>query len=238
MSMKAVILAGGKGTRLKPYTYVLPKPLVPVGEKPILAILVEQLKKCGITDLVFCVSHMAELIMAYFGNGEKFGVSIQYSREDEPLGTIGPLKLIQDLPGNFLLMNGDLLTDMDFNHLYNHHLENNALVTVGTYKREVDIDFGVMEVDNGKITGFVEKPCYDYCVSMGVYVFNRRVLEFVPDHRPFGFDHLMLTLLEKKEKIEAYPFEGYWLDIGRPEDFEKANRDIGNLPFISTPKDG
>ncbi len=229
--MKAIILAGGKGTRLKPYTYVLPKPLVPVGERPILAILIEQLKKSGITDLVFCVNQMAELIMAYFGNGEKFGVSIRYSMEDQPLGTIGPLKLIKDLPEHFLLMNGDLLTDIDFMDLYNYHLKSNALVTVGSYKRKVDIDFGVMEIREGVVTGFKEKPQYDYSVSMGVYVFSKKVLEFVPDNRPFGFDDLMLKLLAEKQEINVYPFEGYWLDIGRPEDFDRANQDIDSGIF-------
>jgi len=224
--MKAIILAGGKGTRLKPYTYVLPKPLVPVGERPILAILVEQLKKCGIVDLVFCVNHMAELIMAYFGKGEKFGVSIEYSMEEKPMGTIAPLKLLNDLPENFLLMNGDLLTDIDFMDLYNYHLESGALVTVGTYKRRVNVDFGVMEIEHNTVTGFVEKPQYEYNVSMGVYVFNRSVLDFVPGDRAFGFDNLMLKLLEEKRKINVYPFDGYWLDIGRPEDFERANQEI------------
>ncbi len=224
--MKAVILAGGKGTRLKPYTYVLPKPLVPVGEKPILAILIEQLKKAGIQDLVLCVNHMSELIMAYFGDGKKFGVNIEYSTENEPLGTIGPLKLIKNLPETFFLMNGDLLTDMDFTGIYDYHLKHCPLVTIGCCDRRVDIDFGVLETKDTCITSFIEKPHYTYKVSMGVYVFNKRVLDFVPENKPFGFDHLMLTLLEKKQSICAYPFDGYWLDIGRPEDFEKANRDM------------
>lgn len=224
--MKAIILAGGKGTRLRPYTHVFPKPLAPVGERPILAILVERLKRCGVHDLVFCVSHMAELLMAYFGDGEKYGVSIRYSHEETPLGTIGPLKLIRDLPENFLLMNGDLLTDIDFRELYHHHCAQGALATVGTYKRQVYIDFGVMEVREGRVTGFVEKPSYDYNVSMGVYAFKREVLDFVPPDQPFGFDRLMLKLLEENQKIAVYRHNGYWLDIGRREDFEKANDDI------------
>ncbi len=230
--MQAVILAGGKGTRLKPYTYVLPKPLVPVGEKPILAILVNQLKRDGITDLVFCVNHMAELIMAYFGNGEKFGVNIRYSIEDKPMGTIAPLRLIKNLPDNFLLMNGDLLTDLNFREIYNAHLQRNALITVGTYNRRVDIDFGVMQIVGDRVTGFVEKPQYNYNVSMGIYVFNKRVLEFVPENQPFGFDHLMLKLLEKNEPIDTFPFKGYWLDIGRLEDFQKANQDMEHIDFF------
>lgn len=229
--MKAVILAGGKGTRLKPYTYVLPKPLVPVGEKPVLAILVEQLRRQGITDLTFCVSHMAELIMAYFGDGSSFGVKIRYSMEEKPLGTIGPLTLIDDLPEHFLLMNGDLLTNLDFSQLIDYHMEANSMVTVGTYCRKVNIDFGVMKLDGSRITGFSEKPRYSYNVSMGIYVFNRDVLDYVPKDRPFGFDQLMLKLIDEHKQISAYPFDGYWLDIGRPEDFEKANQDIDDLDF-------
>jgi len=224
--MKAVILAGGKGTRLKPFTYVLPKPLVPVGEKPILAILVSQLKKHGITEITFCVNHMAELIMAYFGNGEKFGVNITYSMEEKPLGTIAPLKLLKNLPDDFLLMNGDLFTDLNYLDLVKYHLEKKALVTVGVYTRKVGIDFGVLEIENGLMAKFVEKPEYQYQVSMGVYVFNRAVLEYVPEGMPFGFDQLMLKLLEEKKQVHVYPFGGYWLDIGRLEDFEKANHDL------------
>ncbi len=224
--MRAIILAGGKGTRLKPFTYVLPKPLVPVGEKPILAILVERLRQSGINEITFCVNHMAELIMAYFGDGGKLGVKINYSREERALGTIGPLRLIKDLPDNFLLMNGDLLTDLDFTKLYQYHMDNPALVTVGTYSRNVAIDFGVMSIEDNVVKGFVEKPVYNYRVSMGVYVFRKDVLDYVPENRPFGFDHLMLTLIREKQKINAFPFDGYWLDIGRPEDFEQANKDI------------
>jgi len=232
-SMKAIILAGGKGTRLKPYTYVLPKPLAPVGERPILAILIEQLRKVGVTDFVFCVNHMAELVMAYFGHGEKFGIRIQYSMEDEPLGTIAPLKLIKDLPENFLVMNGDILTGIDFMDLYDYHLKSGALATVGSYQRTVDIDFGVMEVKDNMVTAFKEKPRQEYCVSMGVYVFNKKVLDYVPGDRPFGFDDLMLKLLQEKQRINAYPFKGYWLDIGRPEDFEKANQDMEAGIFVT-----
>lgn len=229
--MKAIILAGGKGTRLKPYTYVLPKPLVPVGENPILAILIRQLEKQGIRDITLCVNHMSELIMAYLGSGEKFGVKIEYSMEEKPLGTIAPLKLLKNLPENFLLMNGDLLTDLSFLDLYNDHTASGALITIGTYKRVVNIDFGVVKVEDHAITGFLEKPQYDYSVSMGIYALNRKVLEFVPENRAFGFDDLMLALLHHKQNIRAYSFGGYWLDIGRPEDFERANQDIETGAF-------
>jgi NDP-sugar pyrophosphorylase family protein len=223
MSKKAIILAGGKGARLKPFTITIPKPLVPIGEKAILQVLIERLKKFGFKDLTLCVNHMADLIMAFLGDGKKFGVKVKYSFENKPLNTVAPLKLINDLPKNFLVMNGDLLTDLDFNKLYDYHLSNKALITVATYKRKTKIDFGVIEVDeNNKAIGFKEKPEYDFNVSMGVYVFNKKVLDYVPYH-------LMLKLLKEGQTINLYPYDGYWLDIGRPDDYEKANEDIEKL---------
>ena len=229
--MKAIILAGGKGTRLKPYTTIIPKPLVPIGDKAILEILIGRLKKCGVKELTLCINHLAELIMTYFGDGTKWGVKIEYSIEHKPLSTVAPIKLIKNLPENFLVMNGDLLTDLDFKKLYNYHLKNKSLITVAIYKRTAKIDFGVIDIDNNKnvVVGFKEKPEYELNVSMGVYVFNRKILDFVPDGKPFGFDDLMLTLLNKKQLIKVYPYDGYWLDIGRPEDYEKANEDIEKI---------
>jgi NDP-sugar pyrophosphorylase family protein len=229
--MKAVILAGGKGTRLKPYTTVIPKPLVPVGDKTILEILIGRLKRFRITDLVLCVNHMAALIMAYFGDGAKWGVKIEYSQEDKFLSTVAPIKLIKDLPNNFLVMNGDLLTDLDFRDLYNCHLKNRALITVATYKRDSQIDFGVIDIDEKKnvAIGFQEKPVHELNVSMGVYGFNKKLLSYVPDNKPFGFDDLVHKLLREKQTVKVYPFNGYWLDIGRPVDYEKANEDIGMI---------
>ena len=229
--MKAIILAGGKGTRLKPYTTIIPKPLVPLGDRAILEILIGRLKKYGITDLTLCVNYFSNLIMAYFGNGKKWGVDIKYSLEHEFLSTVAPIKLIKDLPENILVMNGDLMTDLDFIELYNYHLENKSLITVATYKRTVKIDFGVIEIDKNKniAVGFKEKPEYELNVSMGVYVFNKKVLNFVPDGQPFGFDDLMQVLIVKNKNIKVYPYNGYWLDIGRPEDYEKANEDIEKL---------
>lgn len=229
--MKAVILAGGKGTRLKPYTVVMPKPLVPVGNRAILEILIGRLKKYGVTDLTLCVNHLAELIMAYFGDGKKWGVHIDYSLEGESLSTVAPIKLIKNLPENFLVMNGDLLTDLNFKNLYNYHLEHKELITVATYKRITKIDFGVIDIDkdNNIAIGFKEKPEYELNVSMGVYVFNKKVLDFVPENKPFGFDDLMFILLDKKQPIKVYSYDGYWLDIGRPEDYEMANEEIGKL---------
>lgn len=181
-TMKAVILAGGKGTRLKPYTTVIPKPLVPIGEKAILEILLARLKKSGVDEVILCVNHFAEIIMAFFGDGSRHGIHIRYSVEDQPLGTVAPLKLIPDLPENFLVMNGDLLTDLDFRNLFEDHMKSNSLLTVSTYQRTTKIDFGVIEIDKpaSRMVGFQEKPEYHFDVSMGVYVMNHKVLDYVP----------------------------------------------------------
>lgn len=229
--MKAVILAGGKGTRLKPYTTVIPKPLVPVGEKAILEILIQRLQREGVDEVYICLNHFAEIIMAFFGDGSRFGLKINYSVEDEPLGTVGPVKRLKELPEDFLVMNGDLLTDLPFHELYDYHLRGGSLLTVSTFTRKSKIDFGVIDVDPDTqlATGFREKPEFTFEVSMGVYVMNRDVLRFVPDNTFFGFDHLMLALLGQKQPARIFKYNGYWLDIGRPDDYEKANEDIDML---------
>ncbi|HSN49647.1 MAG TPA: sugar phosphate nucleotidyltransferase, partial [Bacteroidales bacterium] len=191
-------------------------------------------KRSGVTKAYLCVNHFAELIMAFLGDGSKLGLEIQYVSEDKPLGTVAPIKLISDLPDDFLVMNGDLLTDLNYRELYDMHLASAALLTVSTYQRTTKIDFGVLDLDESKkiVTGFREKPVYNFEVSMGVYAMNRKVLDFVPYNTPFGFDDLMLRLLEKKMPININRFSGYWLDIGRPEDYEKACIDYENNPML------
>jgi NDP-sugar pyrophosphorylase family protein len=228
--MRAVILAGGKGTRLAPYTTTLPKPLVPVGDRSILDIVLQQLKRAGVTRVTLAVSHLAHLIMAYFGDGSRWGLKVDYSLEDKPLSTIAPLKLIKDLPEAFFVMNGDVLTDLDFAHLYEYHLAEKADITVGTFERDVNINFGVLKGDSeNRVVAFEEKPTYHFNVSMGVYVMNRRLLDIVPDGQAFGFDHLMLACIREKRKAILYPHRGYWLDIGRPTDYAEANEKIDVL---------
>jgi NDP-mannose synthase len=228
--MRAVILAGGRGTRLMPYTMTIPKPLVPVGERPILEIVIEQLKLAGVDHITLTVNHMAEFVMAFFGNGERFGVKIDYSIEKEPLGTVGPVKQVADLPETFLVLNGDLLTDVNLTALLAEHVASGARLTVATYKRDSQIDFGVVDVDerSGHVVGFSEKPTYHFVVSTGIYVYSRRLLDDVPDG-PYGFDQLMLEMLARNEPINTYVHDGYWLDIGRPEDYEKANADLERI---------
>jgi NDP-mannose synthase len=229
--MRAVILAGGKGVRLQPYTSILPKPLVPIaGELPILEIVIKQLKKNGFTHITVAVNHLANLIMAFFGDGDKWGVKIDYSIEEKPLSTIGPLTLIDDLPDNFLVMNGDILTDLVFSALMQTHIEKEFDLTVASYIRKQKIDFGVLETDeNNFVVGFREKPEYTFKVSMGVYILNRSIIEHLEPGLEYGFDNLMLDGIEKNLNIHSHTFDGYWLDIGRPDDYIQANEDYPKL---------
>jgi NDP-sugar pyrophosphorylase family protein len=231
--LQAVILAGGKGTRLKPYTAEIPKPLVTVGEKPIIEILLSRMKRHGVERVHIAVNHQAHLIMAVLDDGSKYGLDVRYSHEPTPLSTVGPLKLIDPLDENFLVCNGDVLTDLDLRELYDYHVRCGGPLTVAVHQRVNRVDYGVLEVSaDGLVTGFKEKPTYDLTVSMGVYVFSRSVLEHVPEGRFFGFDDLMLTLLERGERVNAFVFDGYWMDIGRPEDYEQANLDVQRMPGL------
>lgn len=228
--MVAVILAGGQGTRLQPYTTVLPKPLVPIGEQPIIEILLRHLHRGGVRRVVIAVNHLAHLITAVLGDGSRFGLEIEYSLEDAPLSTVGPLRLIADLPENFIVVNGDVLTDIDMASLYERHCASKSIVTVAAARRSEKIDFGVIELQaDQRVTGFREKPTFEFVVSMGVYVFSRRVLEFVPPTGEYGFDTLMHDLLTHGERVQSFVHDGYWLDIGRIADFEQAQNDIERL---------
>ena len=229
--MRAIILAGGKGTRLKPYTVTIPKPLVPIGgEMPILEIIIRQLAISGFDHITLAVNHLANLIMAFFGDGSLWNVKIDYSLEESPLSTIGPLTLIPDLPDNFLVMNGDILCNLNYLNFYNYHIQADNDVTVSTFKRESKIDFGVLQYnEENLICSFTEKPTYYFDVSMGVYCLNRRVVEQLAKGEPYGFDNLMIDGIKNKNKILVKPFDGYWLDIGRPEDYENANENYDQL---------
>lgn len=223
MSRRAVILAGGKGSRLRPYTVVLPKPLMPIGEFPILEVIVKQLARSGFTHVTMAVNHQAEIIKAFFNNGAKWGIKIDYSVEGKPLNTMGPLKLIEDLPEDFLVMNGDILTDLDYSGFFEYHVKSSNLFTLSSHLREQKIDFGVLELDGTKsLSGFKEKPVLHYEVSMGIYILNRRVLDFIPANIPYGFDTLMMDLIKHKQPVSVKQHKGFWLDIGRPEDYAEA----------------
>ena len=227
---RAVILAGGKGTRLRPYTVVIPKPLVPVGDYPIVELIIRQLARKGFRHITLAVYHQANLIKAFFDDGSRWGVKIDYSFELKPLSTIAPLRLISDLPDNFLLMNGDVLTDLDLDELYARHVQDNRLFTIAASERRQLIDYGVLSTDsNNLLTAFSEKPQIDYLVSMGVYVVNRRVLDIVPEDTKFGFDDLMRACLQNGTKVQVERHRGYWLDIGRPDDYARAVDDFEQL---------
>jgi len=225
--MRAIILAGGKGTRLKPYTYSLPKPLMPIGgEMPILEIILKQLKKHGFDHITMAVNYMAKIIKAFFGDGSDWGLKIDYSLEKKPLSTIGPLTVINDLPDNFLVMNGDILSDINYRKFFNWHVEEENEVTVATFKRVSKIDFGVLKYkENQEIYDFLEKPEYHFDVSMGIYAIKRSVIESLPKNEMYGFDKLMVDGIKKRLKIKAYPHDSYWLDIGREDDYKVANED-------------
>jgi NDP-mannose synthase len=229
--MRAVILAGGMGTRLKPYTTIIPKPLVPIGnEMPILEIIIRQLSQAGFGRITLAVNHLANLIMAFFGDGSKWGVKIDYSLEDRPLSTIGPLTLVPDLPEDFLVMNGDILCDLDYQAFYRHHVTSRNDVTVSVYKRDAKIDFGVLKYNPlHRICEFVEKPVYHFDVSMGIYCISRSIIEQLPKGEPYGFDNLMIDGIQKGQKLVAKPFDGFWLDIGRPDDYDIANENYEDV---------
>lgn len=221
--MRAVILCGGKGTRLRPYTTVLPKPLMPIGDMPILEVVMRQLKSAGISRITMAVGYLAELLQAFFADGRRIGVPIDYSFEDEPLGTVGPLTLIEDLDEPFLMMNGDVLTDLDYGDLIAYHRAQGGVATIASYEREVKIDFGVIEPDaENRIHDYIEKPSFRYRVSMGIYVFEPAVLRHLVHRERLDFPDLVKLLIASGEKVVSYPFSGYWLDMGRPDDYERA----------------
>jgi NDP-sugar pyrophosphorylase family protein len=220
--MRAVILAGGKGTRLAPYTAVLPKPLMPIGEMSILEIVIRQLTQHGIQDITLAVGYLAELLMAYCGNGEKFGVKLDYSREERPLGTAGPISLIPNLNETFLVMNGDLLTTIDYSAMWTNHEKRGAIATLASYCREVKIDLGVIESEDGWVKDYIEKPTYQYAVSTGIYIFEPEVLKFMEHGQHLDLPELVLRLVHAGQKVNIYNFDGYWLDIGRHDDYDTA----------------
>ncbi len=227
--MRAVILAGGKGTRLKPYTVVLPKPLMPIGQYPILEVILRQLVRSGFKHITMAVNHQAEIIQAFFGDGSKWGVRIDYSLEDAPLSTMGPLRLIPDLPEDFLVMNGDILTDLDYRGFFEGHVRDRNIFTISSYRREIKTDYGVLDVKGERLCGFREKPVISYEVSMGIYMVNRRILDYIPEGRPYGFDNLMLDLIRSDNPASVKKHEGYWLDIGRPDDYMQAIEEFDSL---------
>lgn len=223
--MQAIILAGGKGRRLRPYTTVLPKPLMPLGDMPIIEVVLRQLAASGFDQVTVAVGYLAELMMAYCGDGSKFGLSLRYSREEEPLGTAGPLALIDGLRqgDTFLVMNGDVLTSLDLRGLVQRHRASGAAATIATHQRQQQINYGIIESDqDSRVTAYIEKPIHRYQVSMGIYVLEPAVLDFIPRGQYLDLPDLVRQLMAAGRPVLAYPFDGYWLDIGRHDDYEQA----------------
>ncbi len=236
--MKAILLAGGKGIRLAPYTKVIPKPLMPIGERPILEVLLLQMRRAGVDEAVITVGHMAQLISTFFQNGEHLGLNISYSYEDIPLGTAGPLAMIDGLTDTFLVSNGDVLTTLDIRDLVAFHKEQKAVATIAMHHRQVHIDLGVIQLNEGPdIIGYIEKPNIDYMVSMGVYVFEPRVLSFIPPGDYLDFPDLVKILLAAGERVVGYHFDGYWQDLGRPDDYEQATQDFDEMRYQFLPEE-
>ena len=228
--MKAVILAGGKGTRLSPYTKVLPKPLMPIGDMPILEVILRQIKLAGIQDVVLTVGHLSELLRTFFQDGSRFGLNISYTYEDYPLGTAGPIAFVPDLEETFLVMNGDVLSTLPLKDLIQFHKTQNAITTIATHHRRVKVDLGVVQWDGeARVTGYIEKPTYDYSVSMGIYVFEPKVLDYIPTGEYYDFPDLVKKLIGVGEKVIGYRFDGYWQDLGRPDDYESATQDFDQM---------
>lgn len=230
MSRRAVVLAGGQGTRLRPYTSVLPKPLMPIGDAPVLEVIIRQLARDGFDHITLAVNYHAALIRAFFGDGGNWGVRLDYSLETQALSTVAPLALIPDLPEHFVLLNGDVLTDLDFGALLERHGREGRFFTISAAQRTHTIDYGVLESGNcGRLERFVEKPTSNYLVSMGIYGVSRGVLDMVPPRQKYGFDDLMRDCLAQGRPVHVDRHDGYWLDIGRPDDYARAAEDYATL---------
>jgi nucleoside-diphosphate-sugar epimerase/dTDP-glucose pyrophosphorylase len=235
--MHAVILAGGKGVRLRPYTTLLPKALVPIGDRySILEIIMRQLAGCGFRTVTLAIGHLGNLVRAYVGDGTQWGLDhVDYAAEDRPLGTLGPLlRLRDDLPEHFVVMNSDILTDLNYADLLERHVASGAELTVATCSRHVQLEFGVLNHSGGRVTGFAEKPSLQFHVSMGVYGMTASVLQSYPPGLALGFDALILDLLGSGRSLLEYEFDGRWLDIGLPADYDRANAEIGLLDPLTT----
>ena len=235
-NMQAVILAGGLGSRLKPYTITIPKPLLPLGDYSILEIVTRQLAAAGIRRIALTLGHLQHLFAATFADGKKYGVEIDYYIEEEPMGTAGSLRLIKDLEEDFIVMNGDILTTLNYRELFKLHVSKKAWGTIALNKRKVDIDYGVVQYsDEGWLQDYIEKPSLPYSVSMGVYVLSRKCLEFIPEKGKFDMPQLMLAMHKAGKQVLCFSSDCYWQDIGRFDDYQQASSDFINNPELFLP---
>lgn len=237
--MMAIILAGGKGTRLRPFTTTIPKPLLPLGDVPILEIMIRQLAAAKINRVVLTLGHMAPFFSAFFGDGARWNVRIEYCYEEGPLGTAAPLRLVRDLDEDFLVMNGDLLTTLDYGDLFRSHVDRDAWGTIAVHPREVNIDYGVVETSSDALLrNYIEKPTIPYEVSMGINVLSRRCLEFIPRSGRMDMPELMLAMHRAGRRVACYRTDCYWQDIGRFEDYQRASEDFVASPERFVPDGG
>lgn len=221
--MKAVIQAGGKGARLRPYTLLLPKPLMPVGDLPVIEILLKWLRRWGVKKTYITIGYLGNLIRSLCGDGSQWDIEIIYSQEPEPLGTIGPLRLIKNqLTETFFTLNGDLITDLNLHEFKAYHRQHRGLITVAVTEKIITTDLGVLESQDGRMTVFREKPTFKFQASTGIYCMEPQILDLIPDGVPFGFDNLMYAMLDQELPVYVYRHDGLWLDIGREEDFRNA----------------
>ena len=234
-------MAGGKGTRLHPYSAIFPKPLMPLGDKSILEILLAKLRACGVTEAIIAVNHLRHLIEAFFGDGSRFGLKITYSVEDKPLGTAGPMSILLDrLQDDFILTNGDLLTTLDIATMLADHRTRGADATIGSYRRELKSEFGLLEVDDQMLmTGYREKPSYQHLVSMGIYVLRRdSIRQWLTPGEHLDMPALMQKMQAAGRTVLCHSQDCFWLDIGRPDDFAEAQRMIEGSPRAFLPAEG
>jgi NDP-sugar pyrophosphorylase family protein len=225
--MMAILLAGGKGTRLRPFTTTIPKPLLPLGDLPIVEVVLRQLAIAGIRRVVVTLGHMAHLFAASIGNGSRFGLSIEYLTEETPLGTAGSLRLVGDPQEHMLVMNGDLLTTLNYLSLLQYHRSQGACATIAVHQRTVNIDYGVIErTPDGGLSRYIEKPQIPYLVSMGIYAISRSALAFIPPCEKYDMPQLMQALRDAGQRVSCYQSDCYWQDIGRFDDYERASTDF------------
>lgn len=238
-TIRAVILAGGRGARLAPYTTVLPKPLMPIGDLPVLEILIRRLRGHGIRRITLSIGYLGELIRAFCGDGSRWDVTIEYSYEEEPLGTAGPLSILPKWGEPLLVVNGDLLTDLDFTEFLDSHLANGVEVTIGVYERRVQLEFGIIELSSTReVCNYIEKPQQTFFVSMGAYILGTRALDMIPSRQRFNIPELIQRLVSKGERVHSFLHKGYWVDIGRIEDYQQALDDFPTMKeqLLSSPE--
>ncbi|MFX4267582.1 nucleotidyltransferase family protein [Aliarcobacter butzleri] len=227
---KVILMVGGLGTRLRPLTENTPKPMLKVGNKPILQTIVEKFAEYGYTNIIMCVNYKSHMIQDYFGDGKEFGVNIEYVLENQRMGTAGALSLLKDKPNEpFFVMNGDLLTNINFEHLHNYHIATNSIGTMCVREYDFQVPYGVVNIKDSKIISIEEKPTHKFFVSAGIYMLSPEVLEYIPENQFYDMPTLFEKIISKGKNAISFPLREYWLDIGRIEEYKKANEEYDEV---------